>query len=123
MKTVRSAFAAAAALGSAFLMLAGTAVKPEVPVRERHPFEAYILPRLAKGELAISTQSIDSIRSTPGHDAPDPRRAEHAWNVGQRVGLDGLASLAPLVALWVACAAWLAWAVRSREFGSSARTR
>ena len=116
------AFAAAAALGSAFLMLAGTAVKPEVPVRERHPFGAYILPRLAKGELAISTQSIDSIRSTPGHDAPDPLRVEHAWNLGQRAGLDGLASLAPLVAVWVACAGWLVLAVRPRAPSSSART-
>jgi len=114
LRRTARAFAAGAALCSAFLMLAGTAVKPEVPVRERHPFGAYILPRLAKGELAISTQSIDSIRSTASHDALDPRRVEHAWNVGQRVGLDGLASLAPLVAVWLACAGWLVLAVRSR---------
>jgi hypothetical protein len=116
------AVAAAAALCSTFLMLAGTAVKPEVPVRERHPFGEYILPRLAKGELAVSTQSIDSIRSSPPFDALDPRRIEHAWNLGQRVGLDGLASLAPLVAIWAACATWLAWAVRSRAHTPSAES-
>ncbi len=108
------ALAAAAVLYSSFLMLAGTAVKPEVPVREHHPFGGYILPRLAKGELAVSTQSIDSINSAPSFGALDPRRIEHAWNLGQRVGLDGLASLAPLVAIWIACGAWLAWAVRLR---------
>jgi hypothetical protein len=117
------ALAAAAALYSAFLMLAATAVKPEVPVRVRHPFGEYILPRLAKGELAISTQSIDSINSTPSFDPLDPRRIEHAWNLGQRAGLDGLASLAPLVLIWIACAAWLAWAVRLRARASSAKVR
>ena len=115
------ALAAAAVLYSSFLMLAGTAVKPEVPVREHHPFGGYILPRLAKGELAVSTQSIDSINSAPSFGTLDPRRIEHAWNLGQRVGLDGLASLAPLVAIWIACAAWLAWAVRLRARTSSTR--
>lgn len=117
----RSAWALAggAALYSTFLMLAGTAVRPEVPVNQRHPFGAYVLPRLAKGELAVSTQSIDSIASSPGFDPLDPRRIEHAWNLGQRAGLPGLASLGPLVALWIACAVWLAWAVRVRARTSS----
>jgi hypothetical protein len=108
------ALAGAAALYSTFLMLAGTAVRPEVPVNQRHPFGAYILPRLANGELAVSTQSIDSIGSSPAFDPHDPRRIEHAWNLGQRVGLRGVASLGPLVAIWIACAFWLAWAVRVR---------
>jgi hypothetical protein len=113
------ALAATAAIGSTFLMLAGTAVQPEVPVRERDPFGAYILPRLAEGQLAVSTQSIDSFGSSPSLDPLDARRIEHAWNLGQRVGLEGLVSLAPLVAIWIACAAWLAWAVRSRASTSS----
>ena len=108
------ALAAAGALCSTFLMLAGTAVMPEVPIREPHPFGGYILPRLAKGQLAVSTQSIDSIGNSPSPGPLDARPIEHAWNLGQRVGLDGLASLAPLVAIWIACAAWLAWAVRRR---------
>jgi hypothetical protein len=96
--------AAAAALYAAFLMLAGTAVKPEVPVTERRPFSRYILPRLARGDLAVSTQSIDSKGERPGHRA--------AYNLGQRAGLGGLASLAPLAVAWLACGAWLVWASR-----------
>lgn len=98
--------AAAAALCAAFLMLAGTAVKPEVPVVERRPFSHYLLPRLARGELSSSTQSIDSKGERPGHRA--------AYNLGQRAGLDGLASLAPLGAAWLACGAWLVRSLRSR---------
>ena len=100
--------ASAAALYAAFLMLAGTAVKPEVPVVERRPFGHYILPALSRGQLAISTQSIDSA------GAP-PYGARAAWNLGQRLGLGGLASLVPLAALEVACLLWLVWAVRARE--------
>ena len=104
--------AAAAALYAAFLMLAGAAVKPEVPVVERRPLSRFILPRLARGELAVSTQSIDS--------AGAPRRGpRQAWNLGHLVGLDGLASLAPLGAAWLACGAWLVLGVRLRERMSS----
>lgn len=99
---------AAAALHAAYLMLAGTAVRPEVPVVERHPFGHYILPAFARGQLAINTQSIDSA------GAP-PYGARAAWNLGQRLGLRGLASLAPLGVLLAGCLLWLSWAVRGRE--------
>jgi hypothetical protein len=82
-------------------MLAGTAVKPEAPTEIQRPFADYLLPSLYKGNLSISTQSIDS---------KWPVECERqAWNVGQLVGLDGLISLAPLGLYIAATGAWLAW--------------
>ena len=102
------AVGAAAALYAAFLMLVGTAVKPEVPVQEKHPFGGYLLPRFRKGEVSVSRQSIDSV-SAPPHSPV------HAWNLGHRMGLEGRASLLPLLGAWIACGAWLVVAVRLRE--------
>jgi hypothetical protein len=39
----------------------------------------------------------------------------HAWNLGHRMGLEGRASLLPMLAAWMACGAWLVFAVRLRE--------
>ncbi len=84
---------------SAFLMFAGAAVQPEVDGRFKAPFTDYILPRLARGEVSVSDQSIAmSGRAKNG--------AHYAWNLGEQIGLDGLASLAPLVA-WCAAMSWL----------------
>jgi hypothetical protein len=102
-------------------MLAGTAVKPEVPVGEKRPLSRYILPRFARGELAVSRQSIDSIGEAPARGAAEARRRRAAWNLGQRAGLDGLASLAPLAIAWIACGAWLLAGVRLRERASSGK--
>lgn len=105
--------AAAAILLSAFLMLLGTAVKPEVPIGEKRPYGGYLWPRFRAGKLAVNTQSIDSV------NAP-PRSPVRAWNLGHRLGLEGRASLIPLLAAWLACGAWLVAAVRLREQGGRA---
>ncbi len=88
---------------SAFLMLAGTAVQPEVDFSFRAPFGDYILPRLVLGEVSTSDQSID---------IPDRDRhgARYAWNLGLQLGLPGLVSLLPLV-MW--CGAW-SWVLARR---------
>ncbi len=98
----------AAILYSAFFMLVGTSVKPEVAVKEKHPFGKYLLPRFRAGELSVSRQSIDSV------NAP-PHSPVHAWNLGHRMGLSGRASLLPLAGAWLACGVWLVFAVRLRE--------
>lgn len=105
--------AAAAILYSAFLMLVGTAVKPEVPIGEKRPFGNYLLPRFRAGKLSANTQSIDSV------NAP-ARSPVMAWNLGHRIGLAGRATLVPLGAAWAACAVWLVLAVRLREQGDRA---
>jgi len=98
----RSAWAAAilAVIYSGVLMLAGTAVKPEVPQHIKRPFGEYILPKFYAGELSISTQSIDRAEAPPA----GPRFAS---NLGQRVGLVGLWSLMPLGMLYLLALAWL----------------
>jgi hypothetical protein len=90
---------------SVFHMLVGTAVKPEVPVHIRRPFAQFLLERFYRGELAVNTQSIDSI-------APSRTGERFAWNLGELMGLDGLASLAPLAVVTLAALAWLVWTVR-----------
>jgi hypothetical protein len=97
---------------SAFLMLVGTAVKPEVPVHIPQPFGQFLLARFYRGELAVNTQSIDAI-------APAPAGQRFAWNLGELAGLHGLASLAPLALVAVACLAWLRWAVRRQRAGGA----
>ncbi|HTM22289.1 MAG TPA: hypothetical protein VL172_17335 [Kofleriaceae bacterium] len=104
-RIVRAAGLAAAAL-SFLLMLAGTAVKPEVQDQrtvhghaERiHPFGDVVWPHLADGELAINAQRIDQV-------APGRERA--AWNLGQLAGLPGLWSLLPLALLLAGGGAWM----------------
>jgi hypothetical protein len=86
---------------SAAMMLMATAVKPELPLEVRHPFGDYLAPSFTRGWLATNTQGIDMITLPP--DGP-PR----AWNLGQRIGLGGLASLAPLGAAAVLAALWMA---------------
>jgi hypothetical protein len=87
-------------------MLIGTAVKPEVPVHIKKPFAAYLYPRFFDGKLSVSTQSIDAA----GHPAKGPRAA---WNLGQRAGLDGAASLLPLIVWMLALGAAGARAART----------
>jgi hypothetical protein len=98
------ALACAIVMASAILMLAGTAVKPEVPMDIQRPFADYLLPALYRGKLSISTQSIDS-KWPVGSE-------RQAWNVGQLAGLDGLMSLAPLGLYIAVTGAWLAWSAR-----------
>jgi len=107
------ALGVALAARSAYLMLAGTAVKPEVDVRIRRPFSQFLLDRFHAGDLAVSTQSIDS-SGAPAHGP------HQAWNVGELLGLDGLATLIPLALAVAACALWLAWALRRARGASGA---
>lgn len=108
---LRAFFGAGTALAvglSVFLMLAGTAVKPEVPVQVRRPFHGYVLPAFYEGRLGINPQSID--------DAGYPQEGRRqAWNLGELMGLQGKASLLPLFLYAALTTSWLAWALRQRR--------
>jgi hypothetical protein len=95
-----AALALALVAYSGVAMLAGTAVKPEVNVVVKKPFQKFIYPRFFAGDLAVSTQSIDS----RGEAKNGPRQA---WNLGEKLGLGGLASLIPLLLWCGACGALL----------------
>jgi hypothetical protein len=96
--------AATAALGilaafSAYHMLLATSVKPEVPAFAREPLH-WLEARFWNGDLSVNTQSMENARAPEGGP-------HYAWNLGQKLGLDGLASLLPLVVYLAACATWL----------------
>jgi hypothetical protein len=89
---------------SASRMLVATAVLPEVPLVD-DPFEDYLLPRWRADQVAVNT--------IPFHTGPmndDPT----AWNLGQKMGLSGRASLLPLAAFAMLTTAWLVVTVRRR---------
>ena len=90
---------------AAFFMLAGTAVKPEVPVVEKRPWQRFVFPQFYAGDLAVSTQSIDM----KGAPKKAPRAA---WNLGHGMGLSGKATLVPLAVFAVGMLVWLLWALR-----------
>jgi hypothetical protein len=87
------------------MLVVGTSVTPEVPGHVRRPFQDYLLPRFSRGELAVSTQSIDM----PSHPDRAPRQA---FNVGHTLGLRGRVSLVPLALAWLACTVWIVLAIR-----------
>jgi hypothetical protein len=106
---VRRALAVAGAMAVAFsvaMMLVGTAVKPEVPLDVRRPFADFLLPKFLHGNLARNTQSIDSAGGT---------NERQAWNLGHKLGLDGLWTLLPLGAWVVLTGAALFQAARAAD--------
>jgi len=83
---------------SAGLMLAATSVQPEVPRWIGRPFEEHLLPAFVQGRLALNTLPI--------HTGTVHERRE-AWNMGELLGLRGLATLLPLAAVLAAGVVWL----------------
>jgi hypothetical protein len=99
---------------SAANMLAATAVKPEIDTRYKRPYAQFVWKNFYAGKLSVSTQSID-MRGNP------PNAPRQAWNLGMKLGLDGLPSLIPLALWMLGCAAWLWWAL-TRPAARAARS-
>jgi hypothetical protein len=91
---------------SAWLMLAGTAVRPEVPQQIKQPFGQYLVPHFKQGELALNPQAIDMI------GIPRGKPPRQAWNLGEKIGLHGHASLLPLYLMLALLGAWLVMVLR-----------
>jgi hypothetical protein len=107
--TVRAA--GALAIGySMFLMLVGTAVKPEVPRDVYQPYQQFLLPAFFEGRLALNTQSIDMPTGRG-------RQVRFAWNLGQQLGLAGGTSLLPLGLYAALTGGWLILALRREARG------
>src|SRR5205085_4158211 len=90
---------------SAANMFAATAVKPEIDTKYKRPYQQFVWKNFYNGRLSVSRQTIDMKPEPPA----GPRQA---WNLGMKLGLDGLPSLVPLALWMLACAAWLARALR-----------
>ncbi|MDB4927957.1 MAG: hypothetical protein JWM10_441 [Myxococcaceae bacterium] len=83
--------------------LVGVSVNAQPPEGVRAPMSALLWPAFAAGDLALNRQSIVDAGLSARRDP-----AVHASNLGERLGLRGHASLAPLALLWaVAAAAYL----------------
>ncbi len=91
---------------SAALMLIATAVHPEVPTWYDRPFSDYLWPLFRHGALGVNTLPIHT---------GFVHEQRQAWNLGEKLGLHGLASLLPLGAHLAATAAWLIASVRSQR--------
>ena len=98
-----------------------TAVMPEFPDDEkrfRRPVTSMVLPFLAEGrvsEKAVLREGVLEFSSrNPGHDWD-------AFNLGEVLGLHGLASLIPLAVVWDALLPWLAAGAGVTGGGSSGR--
>jgi hypothetical protein len=101
---VGAAFSALVVI-SASRMLIATAVHPEVPLVD-DPFEDYLLPRWRADQVAVNTIPV---HTGPMNDDPT------AWNLGQKMGLAGRASLLPLAGFALLVTVWLASTVRPAE--------
>ena len=94
------------AVYSAALMLVATAVRPEVPTWYDRPFGEYLFPSFRSGQLAVNTIPIHT---------GFVHEQRQAWNLGEKLGLEGLATLLPLAAYLAATAAWLIRTLRSQR--------
>jgi hypothetical protein len=113
--SVRAALVALALWsGAVTLMAEATTVQP--PQYLHDPVAELFWPDFQQGDLSINGQSFLNRRigTLPG----EPPIA-HAWNVGQEMGLQGLESLAPLLAAWAAIAAVWMFDRRRREAARS----
>ena len=68
------------------------------------PVAELLWPNFAAGRLAINWQSFVEDRPAGERD-----RSAHAWNLGEKLGLTGLTSLVPLIAMWSVVAGLYAW--------------
>lgn len=98
-----AAFAVAAAM-SAGRMVVATAVHPEVD-KVDDPYADWLLPHWRAGRLSINT--------VPFHGGASLGR-RHAWNLGERMGLEGRLTLLPLALFAAASAGGVVHALRRR---------
>ena len=114
-RAVLAAFACLAVLSMTRMTLA-TTVRPEAPNVDE-PFADHILPLWREGKVATNPLAI--------HNGPTYHEPQ-AWNLGQKMGLEGRASLVPLAVFAALAGAWTAWTVirtsPSPRTGSAATT-
>lgn len=104
-RAFRVALAGVAVLSMAISLVAvSTMVQP--PANIARPFRELIWPAFRDGDLALNTQTVahHTIDAAKWRTHEDPKAA---FNLGMKAGLKGHASLAPLLAVWLLCGAWM----------------
>ncbi len=94
----------AAALAGMALSLVAVSTTPQPPGAFDRPVEELLWPAFRDGDLSLNHQSVLDPDSDPPRlqDRSFPRAA---WNLGERMGLRGHASLVPLFGIWALSAA------------------
>ncbi len=103
-RTPLRALLLAAALASGAIQLVAVATTAQPPESVRRPLGELLLPAFREGDLSLNHQSFLEAGADParlrGGSIP-----HDAWNLGEKLGLRGLASLVPLAGIWAACLA------------------
>jgi hypothetical protein len=87
---------------SVLLSLIAVSTTPQPPYEYRSPMTQLLWPSFWSGHLALEHTSV--LTTSDG----DAGSSHGAFNLGQLVGLNGLASLLPLLAIWaLAAVAWM----------------
>lgn len=90
----------------AALVAVSTTAQP--PESVRRPVRDLCLPAFLDGDLALNHQAFDEAGADPARLRGGTLRHD-AWNLGEQLGLRGLASVAPLAALWATLALVACW--------------
>ncbi len=85
---------------SVAIMLVLTSVAVEVPAGFADPLRDFALPRFFAGELAVNPQLLDVSLPPEAYGLGEVQPNGASFNLGERLGASGLASLAPLLAGW-----------------------
>lgn len=90
-------------LWGAALSIVSVSTTPQPPSNIMRPVQELLWPAFAEGDLSINAQTYNDYGADPDAMRHHPD-AHAAWNLGEVVGLRGLTSLLPLLALWVLAA-------------------
>ncbi len=105
-RTIGRVFLIAGWLWGAGITLVAVSTTPQPPSDVMAPVAELLWPAFAEGDLSLNDQSFVDFASDGARLRHQPEQHD-AWNVGELIGLRGLLSLAPLIALWLIAARWL----------------
>ena len=100
---------------SILVSLVAVSTTPQPPDSLRSPLTQYLWPSFWKGQLSLEHISM------LGPAEEDPAHSHGAFNLGELMGLQGLPSLLPLLAIWaLGGAAWIV--IKERRKNLTERT-
>jgi MFS family permease len=93
--------------------LVAVSTMPLPPANIRRPVADFLWPAFHDGDLALNTQTFVSggVADAGFRSHSEPKAA---FNLGMKIGLNGHASLVPLIIVWAGCAAAL-WGSRRKK--------
>jgi len=95
------------------LTLVAVSTMPLPPANIRRPVTDFLLPAFLDGDLSLNSQTM--VSGSVDTDFRAHHEPKAAFNLGMKLGLDGHASLVPLVLIWIVCGIVVAIAPDSRR--------